>query len=255
MPGSLSTKLALYLPDGPDFVQRVQDFIDNWNKLDAAAGALICTSGTRPVAPFAGQVIFETDTDIARVWNSTDSRWDALGIIKCTSGTRPASPLAGDIIYETNTFNLLYRRSGAWVEILTASSPVNARGWIAENDGGPVTSFSTDTPSSWTASSSVAFTAGRKYKVTCSGRLKNTGTAGDNIGMRVDFDVPGTVFAIYANIANRFDSARDTFEYSRLITATGNHTVRMRVTRTSAVADSEATLQECNWYIEDVGPA
>ena len=31
----------------------------------------VCTSTTRPASPFDGQVIYETDTDRAMVWNGT----------------------------------------------------------------------------------------------------------------------------------------------------------------------------------------
>ena len=31
----------------------------------------VCTSGTRPTAPYEGQMIFETDTDRMYVWNGS----------------------------------------------------------------------------------------------------------------------------------------------------------------------------------------
>jgi hypothetical protein len=30
-----------------------------------------CTSTTRPAAPWGGQMIFETDTKLLRIWNGT----------------------------------------------------------------------------------------------------------------------------------------------------------------------------------------
>ena len=35
----------------------------------------VCTSSTRPASPFIGQTIFETDTNVVRVW--LGSRWSA----------------------------------------------------------------------------------------------------------------------------------------------------------------------------------
>lgn len=37
----------------------------------------VCTSTTRPSAPYDGQMIYETDTDTVRVWNG--STWQAIG--------------------------------------------------------------------------------------------------------------------------------------------------------------------------------
>lgn len=67
-----TTKLGLRKPDpNPttgDNVNVVTDVNDSMDKLDAAMGFTICTSGTRPGSPFEGQAIWETDTDRMYVW-------------------------------------------------------------------------------------------------------------------------------------------------------------------------------------------
>ena len=44
----------------------------------------VCTSSTRPASPFEGQVIYETDTDRAMVWNN--SAWVVLSTGRANSG-------------------------------------------------------------------------------------------------------------------------------------------------------------------------
>ena len=58
----------------------------------------VCTSTTRPTAPYEGQVIYETDTDLVRVWNG--STWNY--------STTPQTVEPG--IWQT------------WTPVLTASS-------------------------------------------------------------------------------------------------------------------------------------
>jgi len=71
MPGSTTTRLALYKPDptGVDFVNVVTDINNNADNLDAKMGWVACTSGTRPGSPFNGQGIRETDTSKYYIWN------------------------------------------------------------------------------------------------------------------------------------------------------------------------------------------
>lgn len=50
----------------------------NWDKIDAAIGATVCTSGTRPGTPYDGQIIRETDTRRVYVRNNTQSMWEQV---------------------------------------------------------------------------------------------------------------------------------------------------------------------------------
>ena len=71
-----TTKLGLIKPDLTDIVD-VSNLNDNADSIDAAVGFTICTSATRPATPWAGQIIFETDTGFSYVYDGTD--WQAVG--------------------------------------------------------------------------------------------------------------------------------------------------------------------------------
>jgi len=71
-----TTRLSLIKPDYTDNVD-VADINSNMDDIDAAVGAAVVTSGTRPASPFTGQVIFETDTNSSFVYDG--SVWQSLG--------------------------------------------------------------------------------------------------------------------------------------------------------------------------------
>lgn len=67
-----SPKLGLALPTQPDDF-KTSDLRDNWQKIDAAPGAFICTSTTRPSwgDNQIGREIIETNTRVRRMWTGT----------------------------------------------------------------------------------------------------------------------------------------------------------------------------------------
>jgi hypothetical protein len=71
-----TTKLGLIKPDFTDVVD-ITDLNSNADDIDAAVGSTIVTSTTRPVAPYAGQVVYETDTEKSFVWTGTE--WKPAG--------------------------------------------------------------------------------------------------------------------------------------------------------------------------------
>ena len=71
-----TTKLGLTKPDFVDVVD-ISELNTNFDDIDEAAGADLVTSSTRPGTPWAGQVIFETDTSKSFVWDG--SAWQILG--------------------------------------------------------------------------------------------------------------------------------------------------------------------------------
>lgn len=79
-----TTRLALRKPDSDpitgDNVDVDLDLNANFDKIDNAAGAFPCTSGTRPSSPYHGQFIRETDTGRVYVRNATNSAWDPVFI-------------------------------------------------------------------------------------------------------------------------------------------------------------------------------
>ncbi|MGC5565348.1 hypothetical protein ACPYPG_21270 [Streptomyces sp. FR-108] len=62
MTGTNTTRLGLYKPDPNDNINVTTDVNNNLDKLDVQVGTTVCTSSTRPNAPYAGQNIYETDT-------------------------------------------------------------------------------------------------------------------------------------------------------------------------------------------------
>lgn len=72
-----TTKLGLTKPDFVDVVD-ISELNDNADAIDAAVGATIVTSATRPASPWAGQIIFETDTKSVFSWDG--SAWQNVGL-------------------------------------------------------------------------------------------------------------------------------------------------------------------------------
>lgn len=118
---SSTVRLGLRKPAPSDAVDVTIDLSNNFQALDDAIGITVCTSSTRPTAPYPGQQIRETDTGLSWYWDGTivTPAWVLLNrnIIMVTSTTRPtgASLFSGLLIYETDT-NLVYVYNGsAWI--------------------------------------------------------------------------------------------------------------------------------------------
>lgn len=128
-----TTRLALTKPAGTDVVD-VDVLNANSDKLDAAAGATICTSTTRPASPYSGQIIYETDTKLT---------WKYSGGWKLDTGIQPVvasaaarnaifpSPVVGDSVWRSDLgySETYYAASG---------SPARPAGWYSGFDGGLV---------------------------------------------------------------------------------------------------------------------
>jgi len=71
-----TTRLSLIKPAFTDTVD-ISDINSNMDDIDAAIGASVVTSGTRPASPYTGQVIFQTDTSSSFVYDG--SAWQSLG--------------------------------------------------------------------------------------------------------------------------------------------------------------------------------
>lgn len=78
-PGGGST--GLILPPDPVDIDVLNA---NFDKIDAAMGALICTSTTRPASPHDGQIIYETDTLRFRVWRQATTTWAGISVARGT---------------------------------------------------------------------------------------------------------------------------------------------------------------------------
>ena len=118
-----TNKLALTKPDGTDLVD-IAVLNANSDKIDAASGATICTSTTRPASPWNGQVIFETDTFNALVYRTSTSSWAVVGGSTVAS-TPPASAGAGNLWWDSDNGKLyIYyvdANSSQWVAVIPGS--------------------------------------------------------------------------------------------------------------------------------------
>ena len=119
-----TTKLGLIKPALADVVD-VGNLNDNADSIDAAVGFTVCTSATRPAAPWAGQPIFETDTALSLVWDG-DS-WEAAGGGGggvTISATAPVAPTAGDMWWDSVNGELyLYYDDGTSSQWVAAAGP------------------------------------------------------------------------------------------------------------------------------------
>lgn len=87
----------------------------NFLAIDTLAHAVVCTSATRPGSPYAGQVIYETDTRLSYIRNTANTAWLLIGGIPSVSSTATVlSPYTGQIVFVT-TGNTFMRYTGsAW---------------------------------------------------------------------------------------------------------------------------------------------
>jgi len=121
-----TTKLGLTKPDFVDVVD-VSELNTNADAIDAAVGATIVTSATRPASPWTGQIIYETDTESTFVW--TGSAWIASGggASVTVSETAPAGPDEGDLwLNSTEAKMYVYYDDGTsaqWVAAVGGTVP------------------------------------------------------------------------------------------------------------------------------------
>lgn len=130
---AFTSRLNLYKPGGgssglilPDEVLDVDRLNNNFDAIDAAVGARVVTSGTRPASPYNGQAIYESDTGNIRVWNSGTSRWElpspsvSVADFTALAALSTAVFRTGDVVYVVEG-NVEMRRVGSsWVQVNTA---------------------------------------------------------------------------------------------------------------------------------------
>lgn len=112
---TLTSKLALLLPEETDLWSRASFLVANFTALDTAAGTVICTSSTRPSSPYAQQTIYETDTRLLYVRNATNTAWTLVGNVPSVSVPSDiTSPYNGQVIFATTGHTFYERVSGVW---------------------------------------------------------------------------------------------------------------------------------------------
>ncbi len=103
---SISQRLGLVKPSRTDpFV--TADIANNWQKIDDAPGAHICTSTTRPTwgAGQAGRLIIENDTKLMWRWTGTVfERTGPSGVLRKTDGNYAHGVRSTDYTTTSGTF-------------------------------------------------------------------------------------------------------------------------------------------------------
>lgn len=177
----------------------------------------VCTSTTRPTAPFEGQLIYETDTDKVLVWNGSAwyANWNtAWGIVETTSGG-------------TN---------GKGYKTGLAKQTVNQ---------GTTTDL-TD--------SSMTFTgiAGRMYRYSCMGYLSSSSASAQVITYVTDAS-NNIKWQGFTNGTNSSGGGTNIWWY--VFTATGSTTVKMRLNSLNGNNTIFEPANSGAITLEDIGPS
>lgn len=97
---------------GPAEQVNVDKINEGFIEVDAAIGLNICTSTTRPAAPFPGQPIYETDTKNMLYWSTAVTRWIPIGVANV------ATLAARDVLFPAPTQDdQVYRADLGWEEV------------------------------------------------------------------------------------------------------------------------------------------
>lgn len=151
----LTPRMGMISPTPFDMMS-IGDLIlaNNYRRIDATIGVTPVTSATRPASPIAGQLIYETDTELYQVW--TGSAWTKYGstnIGRIVAGPWIFSP-AHSIAFgaetivngSTATFDLIAGKTYGFavkINLAGASQVCNMSFRIEPPGGGPATTSST----------------------------------------------------------------------------------------------------------------
>lgn len=86
---------------------------DRRRRASGLGGVAVCTSATRPAAPYAGQVIFETDTNFLKVWSG--SAWEDIVATGAGTNWTPTVTQSGSVTVTVNRAK--YTKAGRWVTL------------------------------------------------------------------------------------------------------------------------------------------
>jgi hypothetical protein len=148
-----TTRLLLRKPDPDpstgDFINVVTDINESMDKIDAAVGVTICTSGTRPTGAdrWDGREIYETDTRRNYMWSTTLSTWIPLLIGRGGNGPYllgPSTDTGGEGFNGQGTVaaaHMLRLRVGAEANLRFQLQADGQFGWGPGGGSGPDTFF------------------------------------------------------------------------------------------------------------------
>lgn len=132
-----TTRLLLRKPDPDpttgDFMDVVTDINNSMDKIDAAVGTTVCTSGTRPTGAdrWDGREIYETDTRRNYIWSTALTNWLPLLVGRSTDGPY----LLGQSV-DTNGEGINARGSATSADMLRirVTTDTNTR-WVLRANG------------------------------------------------------------------------------------------------------------------------
>lgn len=176
--------------EATDLVNVAVDFNTPWATLDTLLGSQVCTSTTRPASPIQGQLIFETNTGIVRIWTGT--AWENTGIVACLSSAFPANPIAGDTVYTTDKNAMASYTGSAWKFTTTVVCTSTTRPAVALASG--VSIWETDTLAYAEYSGSAwRYTS----ELTCTSSTRPTGSNVALVAGNTAYETDTTRFIIY----------------------------------------------------------
>jgi hypothetical protein len=193
----------------------MQKINDAWTRLDAGIGAFNCTSVTRPSVPYAGQVIYETDTRYMYVRNSANTAWVIVNSgIPAVSGTGSVpSPFTNQIVYDTTVPGLMIYNGSTWA----VYNPHSQFKWKTSTQNFSGTTMAPDLHLSFT------YVASARYKLDCF--LEYTANGATDGGLQISFNFSSAVnYFRYANYAPNSGSAAALTQYN-VVTEPENLTV------------------------------
>lgn len=236
-----TSKLGLVKPDGTDNVD-IAVLNANADKIDAASGLTVCTSGTRPSVPFTGQLIYETDTDKILVFAEGNWQENRVGTSALVDSSVTTAKIA-----DTAVTNAKLAASGLSAAKITTGTLPRAQAPTALQDSDSASNSLLLTTSYTTYATVTYVSTGRPALVTfnCIYGNPNSG-AGRDFDIRVTLDnvLIGYEMALYAVFVSGVN-VRAMAGNSFIITpAAGSRTVRLqlKVDTANAVEIDERTL-------------
>ena len=233
-----TTRLLLRKPDPDpatgDFVNAATDINQNADKIDAAIGVTICTSGTRPTGTdrWDGREIYETDTRRNYMWSAALATWLPLLISRGANGPYP---LGTSTDSGGEGFNFSGSVAGANFLRLRVTTEANPR-FVLNTDGsmnwGAGGASSTDVTLSRTAANELSTATGDALKVSGdyvagseSGIAGLAMTSGTNTTTSLSYvNLAGTSAITSFSFTKRFASTRIRLDFSATFYTTNQAT-------------------------------
>lgn len=107
-----TTRLSLVKPAASDRVNVTSHISNNFSTLDTRINAFVCTSATHPATPYEGMLIYETDTNLIKVYtlapimNPSSPDWLAIGNNSWSKGYKGQSTITANSANTSGTTEL-----------------------------------------------------------------------------------------------------------------------------------------------------